>query len=113
MAKEYTLEEVSEHKGKSSCWFVVHGKVYDVTKFLEEHPGGDEVLLEAAGKFLFFLGEYYFVHQPSCSGRDASDDFDDIGHSEDAIRMLADYEIGVLKGAPTEKVSVLLTWFPF
>jgi hypothetical protein len=52
MAKEYTLEEVSSHKGKSSCWFVVHGKVYDVTKFLEEHPGGDEVLLEAAGAFI-------------------------------------------------------------
>ena len=50
---EYTLEEVSKHKGKASCWFVIHGKVYDVTKFLEEHPGGDEVLLEAAGMSYF------------------------------------------------------------
>ena len=27
------------------------GQVYDVTKFLEEHPGGDEVLLSATGMF--------------------------------------------------------------
>ena len=77
------MEEVSKHKAKDSCWFVIHGKVYDVTRFLEEHPGGDEVLLEAAG-------------------RDASNDFDDIGHSEDAMNMLIDYEIGVLKGASAQ-----------
>lgn len=29
----------------------IHGKVYDVTKFLEEHPGGEEVMLEVAGEF--------------------------------------------------------------
>ncbi len=50
MAQEFTLEEISKHKSKSSCWLSIHGKVYDVTKFLEEHPGGDEVLLEAAGE---------------------------------------------------------------
>ena len=41
-------------------------------------------------------------------GRDASDDFDDIGHSEDAIRMLKDYEIGVLKGASQQVSNVHL-----
>jgi hypothetical protein len=31
---------------------VIRGKVYDVTKFLDEHPGGDEVLNDVAGMFL-------------------------------------------------------------
>ena len=40
MAKVITLEEVQKHKsGKGedkSVWFVLHDKVYDVTKFLDE-----------------------------------------------------------------------------
>ena len=31
-----TLEEVKNHKGASSCWIIIHNKVYDVTKFLDE-----------------------------------------------------------------------------
>ncbi len=30
-------------------------QVYDVTKFLEEHPGGDEVLLSATGMLVGFV----------------------------------------------------------
>lgn len=53
-------------------------QVYDVTKFLEEHPGGDEVLLEQAGG-------------------DATGSFNDVGHSKDAQEMTADYLIGYLR----------------
>lgn len=35
----YELEECSKHKSEKDCWIVVHGKVYDVTEFLDEHPG--------------------------------------------------------------------------
>ncbi|PRD34309.1 UNVERIFIED_CONTAM: Cyt-b5 [Trichonephila clavipes] len=48
--KTYTLEEISEHQDRKSAWILIHGNVYDVTKFLEEHPGGEEVLLEQADK---------------------------------------------------------------
>ena len=34
--KVYRLEEVKQHKDVKSAWIVVHNKVYDVTKFLEE-----------------------------------------------------------------------------
>ena len=35
--KTITLAEVAQHKdSKSGIWIVVHGKVYDVSKFLEE-----------------------------------------------------------------------------
>jgi hypothetical protein len=32
--------------------FIIRGKVYNVTKFLDEHPGGAEVMLEQAGKVI-------------------------------------------------------------
>ncbi|KAF8388400.1 hypothetical protein HHK36_027068 [Tetracentron sinense] len=50
-------------------------QVYDVTKFLEDHPGGDEVLLQATGK-------------------DATDDFEDVGHSDTARAMMDEYYVG-------------------
>ena len=34
--KQYTWEEVKEHRSSESLWIVVDGKVYDVTDFLEE-----------------------------------------------------------------------------
>lgn len=30
-------------------WIIIHDKIYDVSKFLDEHPGGKKVLLKAAG----------------------------------------------------------------
>ena len=32
----YRMEEVKNHKDVKSAWIVIHNKVYDVTKFLEE-----------------------------------------------------------------------------
>ena len=34
--KQYTLGEVSKHNSKTSCWMVIHKKVYDVTDFVTE-----------------------------------------------------------------------------
>ena len=48
--KLITFEEVEKHNSSSDCWMVIHGKVYDVTKFLVEHPGGEEVMLESKGE---------------------------------------------------------------
>lgn len=42
--------EVAKHNSKDSCWVIVHGKAYDVTKFLPEHPGGQGIILKYAGK---------------------------------------------------------------
>ncbi|OAY32789.1 cytochrome b5 [Manihot esculenta] len=73
--KVFNLPEVSEHNTHKDCWLVIEGKVYDVTKFLEDHPGGDEVLLAATGK-------------------DATDDFDDVGHSSSARAMMDEFYVG-------------------
>lgn len=42
--------EVAKHNNKDSCWVVIHGKAYDVTEFLPEHPGGTKIILKYAGK---------------------------------------------------------------
>lgn len=73
----YRLEEVAKHNSLKELWLVIHGRVYDVTPFLNEHPGGEEVLLEQAGI-------------------DASESFEDVGHSSDAREMLKQYYIGDL-----------------
>ncbi|XP_058486386.1 cytochrome b5 isoform X2 [Solea solea] len=75
--KYYTLEEIRVHNMCKDAWLIVHDKVYDITSFLEEHPGGEEVLLEQAGA-------------------DATESFEDVGHSTDAREMLLQYYIGEL-----------------
>lgn len=47
--KKFTLAEVAKHKKDGDCWVVIKKKVYDITKFLEQHPGGAEVLLDTSG----------------------------------------------------------------
>uniref|UniRef100_A0A0N4ZE64 (3R)-3-hydroxyacyl-CoA dehydrogenase n=1 Tax=Parastrongyloides trichosuri TaxID=131310 RepID=A0A0N4ZE64_PARTI len=75
--KEYSSSEVALHNSKDSCWIILNDKVYDVTKFLEEHPGGGEVILEQGGG-------------------DATEAFNDVGHSSDAKEMAKEYLIGTL-----------------
>ncbi|KAK4705053.1 L-lactate dehydrogenase (cytochrome), partial [Phenoliferia sp. Uapishka_3] len=42
--------EVSKHNSAESTWVVISGLVYDVTTFLENHPGGAEAITPHAGK---------------------------------------------------------------
>ena len=48
-AKTFALEECKKHITERSCWLIIHGKVYDVTDFLEEHPGGYDIVVASAG----------------------------------------------------------------
>jgi cytochrome b involved in lipid metabolism len=41
----YTKEEIFKHKTRDSLWLLIKGEVYDVTKFMEEHPGGEDLLI--------------------------------------------------------------------
>ncbi|KAM0265278.1 hypothetical protein ACHAPA_007857 [Fusarium lateritium] len=42
--------EVAKHNNAESCWLIIHDKVYDLTEFLPNHPGGRKVILKNAGK---------------------------------------------------------------
>jgi succinate dehydrogenase/fumarate reductase flavoprotein subunit/predicted heme/steroid binding protein len=45
-----TMEDVRQHNSDDDCWIAIHGKVYDLTDFAEEHPAGPESILELAGQ---------------------------------------------------------------
>ncbi|KII60740.1 putative heme-binding protein [Thelohanellus kitauei] len=45
-----TMDEVQKHCKSDDCWIVLGNNVYEVTDFLEYHPGGPETILEYAGK---------------------------------------------------------------
>ncbi|POS78555.1 FMN-dependent dehydrogenase [Diaporthe helianthi] len=57
-----TGQEVAKHSTQEDCWVVVHGKAYDVTEFLPEHPGGMKIILKYAGKDA--TEEFEPIHPP-------------------------------------------------
>ncbi|KAJ5375283.1 Cytochrome b5 [Penicillium concentricum] len=73
----YTLEEVQRHNKPDDVWIILHNKVYDVTKYLEDHPGGSAILIEVAGT-------------------DATEAFEETGHSDEAREELVQYYVGDL-----------------
>lgn len=74
---KYTLSEVQQHSSLDDCWMVIFDKVYNITDFVYEHPGGDFILLEYAG-------------------RDATHPFLSSRHGSSAYKMLDKYWIGIL-----------------
>ncbi|XP_022979314.1 cytochrome b5-like [Cucurbita maxima] len=82
--KVFVFDEVAKHNHQQDCWVIISGKVYDVTSLLEEHPGGDEVLLLA-------------------TERDATDDFEEVGHSLTASEQMEEYYVGNLDMATLPK----------
>jgi isopentenyl diphosphate isomerase/L-lactate dehydrogenase-like FMN-dependent dehydrogenase/cytochrome b involved in lipid metabolism/hemoglobin-like flavoprotein/DMSO/TMAO reductase YedYZ molybdopterin-dependent catalytic subunit len=79
-APSYPLEEIAKHSTEDDCWIILHGKVYDTSEFMADHPGGGNSILKV-------------------TGTDSSQVFDAI-HSQKAHAMLADYEIGVVASSP-------------
>ena len=47
--KTYTLVDCKQHTTEKDCWLIIHGKVYDVTDFLDEHPGGYDIVVSNSG----------------------------------------------------------------
>ena len=52
--KEYTMEEVAKHNAPPSIWSVYKGFVYDITMYMDYHPGGS-IINKVAGKDMTML----------------------------------------------------------
>lgn len=48
-AGTYTIAQVQQHKTATDCWTVVDGAVYDLTKFVQQHPGGPDRIIALCG----------------------------------------------------------------
>lgn len=81
MTRQITRKQVRENNTEKSCWVIVNNKVYDISLFLLDHPGGSDILLEFAGT-------------------DVTNVLDDIqyhSHSDAAYDLLVEYYIGDVK----------------
>lgn len=50
VSPSYTMAQVAVHASRDSCWTVVDGGVYDVTGYVDLHPGGAQKVLKLCGK---------------------------------------------------------------
>ncbi|EER98759.1 hypothetical protein BDA96_02G183500 [Sorghum bicolor] len=76
-SRTYTKKEVSTHNTRKDCWIIIKDKVYDVTSYVEEHPGGDAILNNA--------------------GDDSTEGFFGPQHGTRVFDIIEDFCIGELK----------------
>jgi len=84
MVRKITMIELKKHNKRDDAWILLNNKIYDITKFIDNHPGGD-VILKGIGK-------------------DATELFNNVGHPEYVKKtILPKYLIGVLSTSQTRK----------
>tara|TARA_Y100000389_G_C17457588_1_gene519234 strand:- start:120 stop:2033 length:1914 start_codon:yes stop_codon:yes gene_type:complete len=74
----YTRQDVENHNLQNDLWIIIENKVYDLTEFINFHPGGKNIILEKAGQ-------------------DATYSFNQMGHSMYARNIMNRYFIGNLE----------------
>lgn len=88
--KYYTADEVSRHKSKDTgIWVTYKSGVYDITSFVDGHPGGNIILLAAGGSIEPFWNIYQ-IHK-----------------DENILSMLEELRIGNIEASQTENRSAL------
>lgn len=58
LAEGITREEIAEHDNEDSCWVGYYGYVYDLTDWLNQHPGGADEILPNCGTVEEFTEAY-------------------------------------------------------
>ena len=82
----FSVQEVQQHNSEKDFWIIHRGKVYDVSEFLERHPGGKDILLRFAGQDVTKVMTQDDPHR----------------HTNFAYGWLGKYQIGRLKGEVSE-----------
>ena len=49
-ATSYTLVQVATHNSSTSCWTAINVNIYDVTAWINQHPGGPQAIIALCGK---------------------------------------------------------------
>ena len=62
-ARSFTEAEIAKHNSEGDLWVVIEGKVYDLTSFLPDHPGGKKAIMLFAGKDA--TEEFNMLHPPN------------------------------------------------
>ena len=78
----FRMAEVATHCTKADCWVVLDGRAYDVTRFIDAHPGGVGPIVNMAGK-------------------DATDVFDNYHAARVYKLMLPQYLVGEVVDVPS------------
>ena len=78
-----TLDEVKKHNSADDCWSIIDGNVYDLTNWVNSHPGGSSRITSICGKD----GSSNFLGQHS--------------NSNSAKSQLTRFELGKLAAAAT------------
>ena len=86
----FQSREVATNKTSKSCWVTIGSKVYDLTDFLDAHPGGGDLILEYGGKDVGAIMQDEISHT----------------HSESAYDVLDDNLIGFVAADPVLKTVV-------
>ena len=76
-SKVLTRADVKAQTNDKKVLLVIKDNIYDVTDFLDEHPGGRETVMDVAGG-------------------DGTSEFEAVGHSKAAIEMMAKYLVGTV-----------------
>jgi uncharacterized membrane protein len=50
VAGTYNLADLKKHATATSCWSAINGNVYDLTKWINRHPGGASVIKGLCGR---------------------------------------------------------------
>ena len=46
----FTMTEVARHSTANSCYLVINNNVYDVSSYIDSHPGGREAITSRCGQ---------------------------------------------------------------
>eukprot|EP00759_Apiculatamorpha_spiralis_P058931 PhF_6_TR9495/c0_g1_i1/m.14808 len=85
-SKVISRADVKALSNEKKCLVVIQNKVYDVTDFLDEHPGGRETIMDV-------------------NGMDGTSEFDAVGHSKSAVEQMAKYLVGEVPEGERDQVG--------
>lgn len=85
----YAVAEVADHNSPTDCWTIISGSVYDITSYVQRHPGGNDIL-KACGTD----GSSLFLQREDSNGNAVGSGEP---HSSSAQSQLASFKIGTVQ----------------